>query len=36
MSLESASVVLTLVMPVDVEDALVETLLEQIDRGVYV
>ena len=28
MSLESASVVLTLVMPVDVEDALLETLLE--------
>ncbi|GEC94490.1 hypothetical protein ZRA01_05630 [Zoogloea ramigera] len=31
MSLESASVVLTLVMPVDVEDALVETLLEHPD-----
>ena len=27
MSLESASVVLTLVMPVDVEDAVLETLL---------
>jgi hypothetical protein len=31
MSLESASVVLTLVMPVDVEDALLETLLEHPD-----
>ncbi|MBP6800864.1 MAG: DUF3240 family protein [Zoogloea sp.] len=31
MSLEPTSVVLTLVMPVDVEDALVETLLEHPD-----
>lgn len=31
MSLESASVVLTLVMPVYVEDALLETLLEHPD-----
>ena len=31
MSLESASVVLTRVMPVDVEDALLETLLEHPD-----
>ena len=31
MSLESASVVLTLVMPADVEDALLETLLEHPD-----
>ena len=31
MSLEPTSVVLTLVMPVDVEDALLETLLEHPD-----